>query len=161
MLESQQFFIRAGGAGLEVLEAEGGVRVGEARERPAALGWLLPRAWRPRTIEVIEQPEGALVFTMKKRLTGRVVEIVDAEARRVGGVGPGGEVRDNLGKPLADVERAAGEIRFVTSGGEVIASLRLDAECRLSINDELAEQPFAKMLLLAAAIVLKLGKLTC
>jgi hypothetical protein len=139
-----------------VLDADTGRTLGFACRRPAnlprGLGWLA----RPG-LDVYETEDASLLLRLAgPRWFAGGWEVFDAEEHRVGSL-RGSSVRDRLGRPLARVVASPGRdaLRFVTpSGYEPSALVRSAAGGRLTFAPDLVGDPFAKMLLLAAALVL-------
>jgi hypothetical protein len=119
---------------------------------PWPLGWLAGQV-----LEVRETEDASLLLMLQgPRWFLGGWEVFDAEEHRVGSL-RGSAVRDRLGRPLATVVPSAGggPLRFVTPSGYEPSSLAWTRTgARLTFAPDLGGDPFAKMLLLAAALVL-------
>jgi len=131
----------------------------------------------PTKVEVREHPEGALVFVIKKPVGffRSTVEVYDAQGGKVGffqskllSIGGGFWVYDKDDKQFAEVKGkwTGWEFTFVTPEGTelgrvtkkwagALKELFTSADNYVvSVSENLANQPFAKMLLLAAALAI-------
>lgn len=121
-------------------------------------------AHAPVSIAVREEPDGALVFTVKRgwRFFGRWYQVFDASGAFVGTLlHERGKVfvADRDGKPLAEAVARGPEWAFVTIECDPVATGGLV----LRPAPQYAEDPPAKMLLLAAnlvALLIELPQLT-
>jgi len=165
----------------DIFDPETGKQVGVASEVIPAyvsiLRLLLPKKLMPTKVEVREHPEGALVFTIRKPVAffRETVEVYDAQDEKIGRfqsklfvIGGGFWVYDQNDKQFAEVKGkwTGWEFRFVTPDGVelgqvskkwagVLKELFTSADNYIvSVADHLAEQPIAKMLLLAAALAI-------
>jgi hypothetical protein len=180
VLELQRFLIKERAASAPaantygIFEPQTQDQVGIAREELGSL-WRFLRSFLSRKLEVRETEDESLVFTVHRTVGWwrRRLEVYDAddyligygEDRTVSGR-DGFWISDRRGLPFAEVKeslRGRGclflgpdgrELGAVTSewtgtGNESRASAN---HYLMSIGEELAEQPFAKMLLLGAAL---------
>ena len=165
----------------DIFDPESGKQVGVAKEVPGAListlRWFISKKLMPTKVEVREHPEGSLVFTIKKpvALFRETVEVYDAEGHKVGhfkskifSICGGFYVYDKNDSQFAEVRGkwTGWEFEFVTPEGHnmgrvtkkwagALKELFTKADTYVvSIADDLAEQPIAKMLLLAATIAI-------
>jgi hypothetical protein len=148
-----------------------------------ALRWIVSKQLMPTTVEVREKPDDSLVFTLSRGwyLFRSRVEVRDAVGQLVGffkskffTISGGFHVYDKDGKYFAHVKgRLLGfAYRFLTEDGKVelgrvsktiggaggvARELFFSADhYYLEVNPDLAEQPMAKMLLLAATLAVDL-----
>jgi hypothetical protein len=147
-----------------------------------ALRWVMSKHLLPARLEVREKPDDSLVFSLRRGayLFKTRVEVRDAQDQLVGyfrskffTISGGFHVHDKDGKPFAHVKgRLFGfDYRFLTEDGTVElgrVSKQLGAgglarelffsadHYLLEVNPELADQPLAKMLLLAATLAVDL-----
>jgi uncharacterized protein YxjI len=165
----------------DIFDPESGEQVGVAKENPGAListlRWFISKKLMPTKVEVREHPEGSLVFTIRKpvALFRETVEVYDAEDRKIGyfksklfAIGGGFYVYDKNDKQFAEVKGkwTGWEFTFLTPDGVemgrvtkkwagALRELFTSADNYVvSISDDLAEQPIAKMLLLAATLAI-------
>ena len=165
----------------DIFDPESGDQVGVAKEVPGAListlRWFISKKLMPTKVEVREHPEGSLVFTIKKpvKLFRETVEVYDAEDRKIGhfkskifSLGGGFYVYDKHDNQFAEVKGkwTGWDFTFVTPEGHqmgkvskkwagALKELFTNADTYVvSIADDLADQPIAKMLLLAATIAI-------
>jgi uncharacterized protein YxjI len=165
----------------DILDPDTGSQIGLAEEvrGPFAtiLSMFMNKNMLTRKVEVREHPEGALVFTMRKPATffQPKVEVLDAQGERVGyfvsklfSIGGGFNVYDNQDRVLAEIKGkwTGWEFTFLTPEGHemgrvtktwagTLKQLFTSADNYVvSIADDLADQPIAKMLLLAAALAI-------
>ncbi|MBM3981058.1 MAG: oxidoreductase [Planctomycetes bacterium] len=143
------------------------------------LRWVISKQFMPTTVEVREKPDDALVFTIRRGwyLFRSRVEVRDAHGELVGyfkskffTISGGFHVYDKDNKYFAHVKgRMFGfHYKFLTEDGKVelgevskkiggAAGLAREVffsadNYFLKVNPDLAEQPMAKMLLLAATL---------
>ena len=143
------------------------------------LRWVMSKQFLPTTVEVREKPDDSLVFTLRRGfyIFRSRVEVRDAQGELVGyfkskffTISGGFHVYDKNNKYFAHVKgRLFGfDYRFLTEDGKVelgqvskvigglegiARELFFSADHYfLRINPDLAEQPMAKMLLLAATL---------
>jgi uncharacterized protein YxjI len=165
----------------DIFDPESGEQVGVAKENPGAListlRWFVSKKLMPTKVEVREHPEGSLVFTIRKpvALFRQTVEVYDAEDRKVGyfksklfAIGGGFYVYDKNDKQFAEVKGkwTGWEFTFLTPDGVemgrvtkkwagALRELFTSADNYVvTISNDLAEQPIAKMLLLAATLAI-------
>jgi uncharacterized protein YxjI len=147
------------------------------------LRWVVSKHLLPTKVEVREKPDDSLVFTLRRGwyLFRSRVEVRDSVDQLVGyfkskffTISGGFHVYDKDGKHFAHVKgRMFGfDYRFLTEDGKVelghvakriggVAGLAREMffsadNYYLEVNPELAEQPMAKMLLLAATLAVDL-----
>jgi hypothetical protein len=133
----------------------------------------------PSALQVYETEDESLVFTVRRvgGLWGQRIEVYDADDHFIGyaenGVlskAKGFRIYDRRGLPLAEVEGElqGGNFRFVNRDRKELGVVSRDAaagsseartgfeQCLVSIHEDLAELPLAKMLLLGAALAITL-----
>jgi hypothetical protein len=137
-----------------VRDAATGAPAGTATVR-APLKWLFGR-FAPVALDVREEPDGALVFTVCRgwRWFGRWYEVRDAAGAYVGSlVLDRGElfVSDRDGKPFAEARVRGPEWPFVATEGAAATGGRV-----VRPGPRFADDPPAKMLLLASSLVILL-----
>jgi len=165
----------------DIFNPETGEQVGVAKEVPgsfiSSMRWIIPKKWMPTRVEIREHPDGSLIFVIKKpvSLVRSTVEVHDAQGAKVGyfksklfSLGGGFWVYDKDDKDFAEVKGkwTGWEFTFVTPEGEelgrvsrkwpgLLKELFTSADNYVvSVSDTLAQQPFAKMLLLAATLAI-------
>src|SRR5262245_15501151 len=165
----------------DILNPETGAQVGQAKEVigtfAGILRMIIGKKLMSTTVEVREHPEGALVFVIKKPVGffRSVVEVYDAQGEKLGyfkskilSFGGGFWVYDQQDKQFAEVKGkwTGWEFTFVTPEGVelgqvtkkwagVLKELFTSADNYVvSVSPTLADQPIAKMLLLAAALAI-------
>jgi uncharacterized protein YxjI len=148
-----------------------------------ALRWVMSKHLLPTRIEVREPPDDSLVFSLRRGMYvfKARVEVRDSQEQLVGyfrskffTISGGFQVYDRDGKKFADVtgKMFGFDYRFLTDDGKVelgrvvkklggIAGLAKELffsadNYFLEVNPELADQPMAKMLLLAATLAVDL-----
>jgi hypothetical protein len=148
-----------------------------------AMRWIISKHLMPTTVEVREKPDDSLVFTLRRGwyIFRSRVEVRDAVGQLVGffkskffTISGGFHVYDRDGKYFAHVKgRMFGfDYRLLTEDGKVElgrVAKRIGGAGGLArevffsadnyfleVNPELAEQPMAKMLLLAATLAVDL-----
>jgi uncharacterized protein YxjI len=148
-----------------------------------AMRWIISKHLMPTRVEVREKPDDSLVFTLRRGwyVFRSRVEVHDAVGQLVGffkskffTISGGFHVYDKEGKFFAHVQgRMFGfDYRFLTEDGKVelgrvakriggVGGLAREVffsadNYFLEVNSELAEQPMAKMLLLAATLAVDL-----
>lgn len=166
----------------DILDADTGEELGTAHEQIGGLvrlaRWFVSKHLMPTRVEVREKPDDSLVFTIRRG--GYVfksrVEVLDAQGELVGyfrskvlTISGGFHVYDRAGNHFAEVKgRWLGfDFRFVTPGGDVelgrvskqwgglAKELFTSADAYgVEVSADLAEQPLAKMLILAAALAI-------
>jgi uncharacterized protein YxjI len=144
-----------------------------------ALRWVMSKHLLPTAVEVREKPDDSLVFTLRRGwyIFKSRVEVRDSQGQLVGyfrskffTISGGFHVYDKGGKYFAQVKgRLFGfDYRFLTEDGKVelgqvskvlggLAGVAREMffsadNYFLKVNPDLAEQPLAKMLLLAATL---------
>src|SRR5712691_10151401 len=115
-----------------------------------------PRHWPWAGYPVVavhEAEDEPLLFTVHRLWGWRsTLEVRDADGLRVGTIRPG-FVRDRHGNGLARLVPEANGSQFLGAGGEELGTLRQETDGVLvSFAPVLDNNPFAKMLLLAAAL---------
>jgi uncharacterized protein YxjI len=165
----------------DIFDPETGRQVGQAKEVIGTFAGLMRliigKKLMSTLVEVREHPEGALVFVIKKPVAffRSIVEVYDAQGEKIGyfkskllAIGGGFWVYDKNDQQFAEVKgRWTGwEFKFVTPDGVelgqvtkkwagVLKELFTSADNYVvSVSPHLAEQPIAKMLLLAAALAI-------
>jgi uncharacterized protein YxjI len=165
-----------------VLNADTGEQLGTAEEQVGpvvrALRWFVSKHVMPTRVEVREKPDDSLVFTIRRGpyVFKSRVEVHDAQGELVGffrskvlTISGGFRVYDKHGKQFAEVKgRWVGfDFRVVTPDGAVelgrvskqwggaAKELFTSADTYgVEVGPALAEQPMAKMLVLAAALAI-------
>jgi uncharacterized protein YxjI len=167
----------------DIRDADTGEEIGSARENiggfTQAMRWLVSKNLLPTTVEVREKPDDALVFTIRRGfyVFKSRVEVRDAQGALVGTfrskfltISGGFHVYDQDGNYFANVKgKMFGfDFRFLTEDGAVelgrvskkfmgLGEFVFSADNYfLQVNPELAGQPLAKMLLLAATLAVDL-----
>lgn len=164
----------------DIKSGETGELVGTAVENigglTQVLRWVVSKQLLPTTVEVREKPDDALVFTISRGLYlfRSRVEVRDAQGELIGyfkskffTISGGFHVYDKDGKYFANVKgKMFGfNFRFLTEDGAVELG-QVSKKWRglgteiffsadnyfLTLNPDLADQPLAKMLLLAATL---------
>lgn len=165
----------------DIFDPETGEQVGVCREEPGglvkALRWIISKKLMPTKAEMREHPSGSLVFTIKKPVSffRQTVEVYDADNKRLGyfkskilSLGGGFYVYDDDDKQFAEIKGkwTGWEFSFLTPDGHemgrvtkkwagVLKELFTSADNYVvTIDDDLADQPIAKILLLAATIAI-------
>ncbi len=143
------------------------------------LRWLMSKQLLPTVIEVREKPDDSLLFTLNRRryLFRSHIDVRDAQGNQIGilksnnaTIGGGFRLFNKAGKPFAQVEGSMQgfDYRIMASEGRVElgrVAKRIEGEAALAreplfasdsyfltISPELADEPLAKMLLLAATL---------
>jgi hypothetical protein len=135
-----------------ILDAATAEPLGFAAEQPRARGWL-SRLARP-SLAVHETDDEPLVFTIHPIWSWTPGwEVRDADEHCVGVVN-GSSLQDFAGRRVAlRVRDTSGPPRFVNGKGEEIATLAVqESEVILRFAENFGGNPFAKMLLLTAAL---------
>lgn len=161
-------------------DAEDSVPVGTAEEQISTIKqlvrWFVSKALLGTRIEVREKPDDALVFTISRSwyILRGVVEVRDSQGELVGTlrskvltIGGGFHVYAADGRHFAEVkgnligfnyriltpDRSVELGQVSKSWGGVAKELFTSADTyAVTLNDDLQEQPLAKMLVLAAAL---------
>jgi hypothetical protein len=154
MLEHRVLLVRPRSASgvRAIVDGEGGKPLGFARwETETPRSW-----WRPFTraiLAVREHEDEPLLCTLRHAwgLLPRC-EVRDAEGHRVGSCSlRGWIIRDRYGRPLGAFHGANGTVRSSTR--RVLAEWTATADgVRITFSDDIAGEPFVKMLLLAACL---------
>jgi hypothetical protein len=150
MLEHRVLLLRArtSAAVQPIVDADSGAALGYAR-------WQVEsgRSWRRLlgrgVLAVHEQEDEPLLFTVRRAwsLFPRC-DVCDADDQPVGSLA-GRLIHDRYGRPIASLE----EDSFRDSDRRILAELAASGEgLRLTFSDDIAGEPFVKMLLLAAAL---------
>ncbi|MDB5308299.1 MAG: hypothetical protein JWO38_2501 [Gemmataceae bacterium] len=167
-----------------IMDGESGEQTGTAQEviglLVKALRWVMSKQLLPTRVEVREKPDDSLVFTIRRGvyLFRSRVEVLDAQGALIGyfrskilTISGGFHVYDKDDKHFAEVKgKMFGfDYRFRTPDGKmelgrvskkwggVMKELFTSADSYgVEINPELAEQPMAKMLILAAVLAIDL-----
>lgn len=165
----------------DILDPDTGTQIGVAREVPgsfvAIMRLFISKKLMPTKVEVREHPEGSLVFTIRKPVTfiRQRVEVHNAQGEQIGyfiskmfSIGGGFDVYDKNDRNFAEIRGkwTGWEFTFLTPDGHemgrvtkkwagMLKQLFTSADNYVvSIADDLADQPIAKMLLLAAALAI-------
>jgi hypothetical protein len=147
---------RAGNRRRDIIDPDTGDPLGFVCRRPPALpAWL---SWLGRPALEIHEDEDASLLCIQygPRFYVRGWEVYDAEEHLVGTL-RGNAVRDRLDRTLAAVEYARNGTghRFTSPDGYELGTLTpAGAGVRLTFAPLLGGDPFAKMVLLAAALAL-------
>lgn len=136
-----------------ILAAETGKKVGFAEARPLSgiWGWL-----GASIIEVREEEDAPLLCTIWRRFAWSLRrEVRDAEGYTVGAV-VGRIVLNEFNRRIAEcTPLSAGQGSMLTPRGELLATLETTATgLKLEFRPEVEGDPFLKMLLLAAALLM-------
>jgi hypothetical protein len=144
-----------------ILDPATGKPLGFARPRatslPPWLRWLLRSA-----LEIVESEDESLLCTLScPWFVLRGWEVSDADEHPVGAL-RGHLILDRYDRQLASVARAeGGGHRFLSPDGYELGFLGpAAADMRLTFAEHLAGDPFARMMLLAAALALTNGRTT-
>ncbi len=165
----------------DIFDPETGTQVGQAKEVigtfASLMRLIIGKKMMSTKVEVREHPEGSLVFVIKKPVAffRSIVEVYDAQGEKLGyfkskilSIGGGFWVYDKEDKQFAEVKGnwSGWEFRFLTPEGVelgqvskkwagILKELFTSADNYVvSVSPHLAEQPIAKMLLLAAALAI-------
>jgi hypothetical protein len=163
MLEQQTLLLRpwnptAAGDGGERLRAvvdAAGTPIGLVRQLPVrSPRWL--RWLSRRVLEVYESPDNSLVFAVRRGWGWPGAwHLMDADERHVGTL-RGQTMLDGFGHLLAVIETpdAKGRGRFLAIQGRELGEFAVQADgTRVTFAPAVEGNPFARMLLLAAALV--------
>jgi uncharacterized protein YxjI len=165
----------------DIFDPDTGEQVGIAREVPGEwikwMRWFLSKHLMPTTVEVREIHDESLLFMIRRpvRFWRQRVEVLDADDNLIGffqskvlTIGGGFWVYDCHGRPFAEVKGnwIGWNFEFLTPDGREMGivtkkwaglgkELFTSADNYIvSIHDDLAHEPIAKMLLLAAALAI-------
>jgi hypothetical protein len=131
-----------------IVDGDSGTVLGYARWETEPTPWWR-RMFGGGVLAVHEQEDEPLLFTVR-RVWGFLPrrEVCDADGQPIGTL-LGRLVHDRYGRPLAALENGI----FRASNRHPLAELSPTAEgLRLTFGDDIASEPFVKMLLLAAAL---------
>jgi hypothetical protein len=131
-----------------IVDGDSGAMLGYARWETEPAPWWR-RMFGGGVLAVHEQEEEPLLFTIR-RIWGLIPrrEVCDADGQPVGTL-LGRLVHDRYGRPLASLENGV----FRDANQHALAKLSSSPEgLRLTFCDDIAGEPFVKMLLLAAAL---------
>ncbi len=135
-----------------ILDRDSGLPVGLCQLRPRS-GWR--SCFTRRVLEVREQEDESLLCTVRRCWSiFSWYEVWDADDRLVGWNG-GPLLLNRTGRRLSlrEDELRTRTSRFVDGQGHALAQLAWhDEDVRLTFADEIADEPFVKMLLLAASL---------
>jgi uncharacterized protein YxjI len=176
----EQIKFLASHATYDIYDGESGKQVGTAEEEISALTrvlrWFVSKQLMPTLVEVREKPDDSLVFTLSRGwfLFRSRVEVRDAAGVLIGyfvskiiTIGGGFRVYDARDKQFADVKGnfIGFKYRVLTPEGDhelgkvskqwggLAKELFTSADSyRIEIDEDLHDQPVAKMLVLAAAL---------
>jgi hypothetical protein len=167
----------------DIFDADTREWLGQVNENAGSpvLQWLLPRRWFSTQIDVRQGREQALVFSVRRPgyMYSTRVQIVDTRGQLVGSFQSkafamfygGFPLCDPNGRPVANVilQRNPSRLVFLTSGGQQLGEvvndawgkwqfmgLKRGADYHVDVEPELADQPLAKLLLLATAFAVDL-----
>jgi hypothetical protein len=150
MLEHRVLLVRsaAKSAARSIVDGESGAVLGYARWQPQQASWWR-RVLGSRTLAVHEQEDEPLLLTIHRSwslLPSR--QVCDADGQPVGALF-GRLIYDRYGRLLAALEDGV----FRDPHRRVLAELAPTTEgLRLTFSDDIAGEPFLKMLLLAAVL---------
>ena len=144
------------GARVRTVADVAGQALGHVREAPPeGVRWL--RWLARRTLDVCEAPDGSLVFSLRRGWGWPAGwQLIDADGRLVGAL-RGRTIVDGFGQLLALVEQpdAGNRGRFLAIEGHSLGEYSLEGSGpRIQFAPEMDGNPFAKMMLLGAIIVL-------
>lgn len=166
----------------DILDGDTGEELGTAHEviggLVGLLRWFISKHILPTRVEVREKPDDSLVFTIRRRgyVFKSSVEVLDAQGDVIGSfrskfltISGGFHVYDKDGDHFAEIKGDwfGFDYRFVTPDrkvelgrvskkwGGVAKELFTSADTYgVEVGDELADEPVAKMLILAAALAI-------
>jgi hypothetical protein len=171
----------------DIRDAATGHVIGFARERPGFLNrllrWLLPESSLPLHIEVREEPDDSLVFSLARSLDPlhQNVTVFDAMDERIGSFCGrfrnrynGITLLDREGRPFAQVSRKPhllpvqlivenetvqlGSIELMTdSDPNSVPESSGAKKILFELRDEVSEQPLVRMVLLSVALAIAFG----
>lgn len=131
-----------------------GRQIGLARERPGAAAWKFWQAWASFDVfEAGEQPDHPLLCSVRQfRGLRSLVEVHDAEGHLVGRLGEE-RIEDAYGWAWACLDRTPAGRRFIDAAGHELATVTPSPSGeRLAFQAAVGDNPFARMLLLAAVL---------
>ena len=153
MLETPVLLLRPAVAGQPrvIADAASGKSVGFARsQHDAERGWL--GSLLGPIVAVHEQEDEPLLFTVRRCFLWTQREVRDAEGERVGYVSAR-TIRDRNRLLYAEIRRDADGVAYQCVNGSVLGTARRTPEgLELSFAKVIEADPFAKMLVLAAAL---------
>ena len=132
----------------DILDGDSGAALGYARWEEEASSWWR-RMFGCGVLAVHEQEDEPLLLTVRRvwKLNTRR-RVCDADGQPIGDL-LGRLIYDRYGRPLAALEDGV----FLDPDRRTLAELSATAEgLRLTFHDDIAGEPFVKMLLLAAAL---------
>ncbi len=165
----------------DIYNPETGEQIAQAKEVVSgftkAMRFIISKKLMSLRIECREHPEGSLVFYLKKpvALFRAIVEVYDADGKKLGyfkskmlSLGGGFWVYDSNDQQFAEIKGkwTGWEFKFISSTGQELGQVTKKWAGMLkefftsadnyvvSIADDLADQPIAKILLLAAALAI-------
>jgi hypothetical protein len=135
-----------------ILDADDATPVGSCQRRRRAGWWS---SFTRPVVEVHEQQDDSLLFSVRRCWSlFSWYEVWDADDRAIGWHG-GPLLLSRTGRRMAvrEDETGAGTSSYLAQNGKALARLNWQGDdVRLSFEDEIADEPFVKMLLLAAAL---------
>jgi hypothetical protein len=167
----------------DIFDADSNNWLGQVNEDGApALQWLFPRRWFSTRVDVREGHERSLVFSVQRPgyLFSTRVQIVDGNGRLVGSFQSrafalfyrGFPLCDQNERPIANaiLQRNPSRLVFLSSNGrqwgqvindnwgklDFMGAFRRGGNYHVDVEPELADQPLAKLLLLATAFAIDL-----
>ncbi len=170
----------------DILDADSGELLGTAHEAigilTQLLRWVVSKQFLPTRLEVREKPDDSLVFALRRGwyLFRSRVEVLDSQGQLVGyfkskffTISGGFHIYDKDDKHFAEVKGKwfGWDYRFVSSDGKVemgrvskklgamgiLKELFTSADTfGVEVSDDLADEPMAKMLILAATLAIDL-----
>jgi hypothetical protein len=150
VLEHRVLLLRSDAASARraIVDGDSGVALGYARWQPERRrAWW--RVFARGVLEVHEQEDEPLLFTVRRAwslLPRR--EVCDADRQPVGSL-LGQDVHDRFGRTLAHLQDGV----FRNPHQRILAELTATTDgLRLTFGDDIADEPFVKMLLLASAL---------
>ena len=168
----------------DILDGETGEHLGVAQEKVGflnqALRWVISKHLMPTRVEVREEPDDSLLFTIRRGayIFRSRVEVLDSQGELVGyfkskvfTISGGFHIYDKDGTHFAEIKgKMFGfDYRFLTpdravemgrvskklTAGSVLKELFTSADTyRVEVSPDLEDEPMAKMLILAAALAI-------
>jgi hypothetical protein len=157
MLEHRVLLVRrpAASAVRDIVDGDSGIPLGFVRRVAEASGSWWPLFGRS-VLAVHEHEDEPLLFTIRRAwslLPRR--EVRDADGGPVGSL-LGRLIQDHHGRTLAALQTDNGSVSFRSSTRRTLAELTTQADgLRIEFRPEIAGEPFVKMLLLAAALEIR------